>query len=139
MAEVKTRKNDASVIEFINSIEDESKRQDSLALLKLFEACTGEKAAMWGGSIIGFGSYHYKSERSSQEGDWPLTSFSPRKQNLTIYISTGFEPYGAQLEKLGKHTTSKGCLYIKHLSDVDVEILKFLITDSAKRTKERYA
>jgi hypothetical protein len=134
MAELKTQKNDSSVLDFINSAEDEGKKKDSLELLKIFEECTGEKPAMWGGSIIGYGSYHYKSERSSQEGDWPLTGFSPRKQNLTIYISTGFDAYAAELEKLGKHKTSKGCLYIKRLSDVDVNVLKFLIKDSAKRT-----
>lgn len=139
MAELKTQKNDASVIDFINTVDDETKKQDSLVLLKIFEECTGEKAAMWGGSIIGFGSYHYKSARSSQEGDWPLTGFSPRKQNLTIYISTGFDNYTKELEKLGKHTTSKGCLYIKRLSDVDLETLKFLIKDSAKRTREQHS
>lgn len=139
MAEPKTQKNDASVIDFIKSVDDESKRQDSLALLKIFEECTGEKAVMWGGSIIGFGTYHYKSERSSQEGDWPLTGFSPRKQNLTIYVGTGFDAYAAELQKLGKHKTSKGCLYIKRLADVDLPTLKFLIKDSAKRTKEMYS
>lgn len=139
MAELKTQKNDSSVVDFINSVEDEAKKRDSLDLLKIFEECTGEKPAMWGGSIIGFGSYHYKSERSSQEGDWPLAGFSPRKQNLTIYIMSGFDKYPSQLEKLGKHKTSKGCLYIKRLSDVDIDILKFLIKDSAKRTQESHA
>lgn len=139
MAELKTHKNGASVIDFIDTVDDETKRQDSLALLKIFEECTGEKAAMWGSSIIGFGSYHYKSERSSQEGDWPLTGFSPRKQNLTIYISPGRDMYAAQLQKLGKHKTSKGCLYIKRLTDVDLPTLKFIIKDSAKRTKEMYS
>lgn len=139
MAEPKTQKNSASVTDFINTVSDGTKRQDSLALLKIFEECTGEKAAMWGSSIIGFGSYHYKSERSSQEGDWPLTGFSPRKQNLTIYISTGFDAYAAELHKLGKHKTSKGCLYIKQLSDIDLPTLKFLIKDSIKRTKEMHS
>ncbi len=139
MAELKTQKNNASVLDFINRVDDEAKRQDSLALLKIFEDCTDEKGVMWGTSIIGFGQYHYKSERSSQEGDWPLTGFSPRKQNLTLYISTGFDPYTAELAKLGKYKTSKGCLYIKRLSDVDVEVLKLIITDSVKRTQQRYS
>lgn len=85
---------------------------------------------MWGTSIVGFGSYHYKSERSSQEGDWPLTGFSPRKQSLTIYVMPGFEHYQELLEKLGKHKTSKSCLYINKLSDVDMDILKKIIEKS---------
>lgn len=137
MAEPKTQKNDASVLDFINSVEDEGKRNDSLELLKIFEQVTGEKAVMWGTSIIGFGTYHYKSERSSQEGDWMLTGFSPRKQNLTLYIMTGFDDYASELKKLGKHKTSKGgCIYISHLSDIDVDVLRFLIKDSAERTKK---
>lgn len=135
MAELKTKRNDASVMEFLNSIKDEAKKQDSLALLQLFQDCTGEKPAMWGSSMIGYGSYHYKSERSSQEGDWPLVGFSPRQQNLTLYIMSGFDHYQDQLATLGKHKTSVGCLYIKRLSDVDLDTLKNIITDSAKRTK----
>lgn len=138
MAELKTQKNDASAIDFINSVEDETKKQDSLKLLTIFEESTGEKPVMWGASIIGYGMYHYKSERSTQEGDWPLTGFSPRKQNLTIYISTGFDAYATKLEKLGKHKTSKGCLYIKRLSDIDLNVLKFLIKDSAQRTHKAH-
>jgi len=132
MAELKTKKNDASVIDFINALYDENKKQDSLKLLKIFEECTNEKPVMWGTSIIGFGSYHYKSERSSQEGDWPLTGFSPRKQNLTIYIMPGLDNYQKELLKLGKHKTSVSCLYIKKLSDINLDILKKVITDSAK-------
>lgn len=136
MAELKTQKNDASVLDFINTVDDETKKQDSLKLLEIFKEVTGEEPVMWGNSIIGFGSYHYKSERSSQEGDWLVTGFSPRKQNLTLYMTHGFDSYAAELEKLGKHTTSKGCLYIKRLSDVDIDVLKFLIKDSAKRLKQ---
>ncbi len=136
MAAIKTHKNDLSVLEFIHSLDDDAKKQDSLALLKIFEECTGEKPALWGTSIIGYGSYHYKSQRSSQEGDWPLTGFSPRKQSLTIYITPGFDAYQKELEKLGKHKTSVGCLYIKRLSDIDIDILKYLIKDSAERTKQ---
>ena len=113
MAKLKTQKNNSSVIDFIKSVEDQTKRQDSLELLKIFEECTNEKPAMWGNSIVGFGSYHYKSERSTQEGDWPLTGFSPRKQNLTIYIMPGFDIYQKELENLGKFKTSVSCLYVK--------------------------
>ena len=139
MAELKTKKNSGSVMAFIDGLEDEVKREDSKVLVKLFEEVTGEKATMWGTSIVGFGSYHYKSERSTQEGDWPLTGFSPRKANLSIYIMPGFSDFGALLKKLGKHKVSKGsCLYIKRLSDIDLDILKSLIKDSVKIMKKRY-
>ena len=137
MAELKTLKNDASVLDFINALDDETKKQDCLELLKIFEQCTSEKASMWGTSIIGFGSYHYKSERSSQEGDWPLTGFSPRKQNLTIYIMPGFNKYQKELSSLGKHKTSVSCLYIKKLADIDLEVLKSIITDATKEMRKR--
>jgi hypothetical protein len=138
MAELKTQKTNASVLDFINAVDDEAKRQDSLALLKIFEDCIGEKPVMWGSSMIGFGQYHYKSERSSQEGDWPVAAFSPRKQNLTVYVFPGFERYAKQLADFGKYKASKGCLYFKRLSDIDVDTLKFLIKDSAKRVKQLY-
>ena len=91
MSTIKTVVNDASVEEFIGKVQDEAKKKDSFTLLKLFSKITGEKPKMWGSSIIGFGKYHYKSERSKQEGDWPLTGFSPRKQSLTLYIMLGFD------------------------------------------------
>lgn len=139
MAELKTKKNNASVIDFINSVTDETKKQDSLNLLKIFEKCTNEKPIMWGDSIIGFGSYHYKSVRSSQEGDWPLTGFSPRKQNLTIYIMPGFDAYNNELSKLGKHKTSVSCLYIKKLDDIDITMLQKIIKLSFEEMKKRYS
>lgn len=138
MAELKTKVNDASVKDFLNTIPEEIKRKDSFALLEIFEKITGEKAKMWGTSIVGFGKYHYKSERSSQEGDWPLTGFSPRKQSLTLYIMPGFEGVDAFLEKLGKHSTSKACLYIKRLSDIDENVLKKLIEKSFIEAKKKY-
>lgn len=138
MAELKTQKNDASVEGFVNSIDDDSKRLDSLKLLEIFDECTGEKPAMWGKSMVGYGSYHYKSERSSQEGDWMMTGFSPRKQNLTIYIIPGFSKYQNELAKLGKHKTSVSCLYIKRLSDINLEILKKIISDSFVTMKKSY-
>lgn len=138
MAELKTQKNNASVKDFINSVEDEQKRNDCYELVKLFEEVTKETATMWGTSIIGFGQYHYKSERSSQEGDWLLTGFSPRKQNITIYIIPGFDSYQKELEHIGKHTTAKSCLYIKRLSDIDTGQLKKIIADSVIKMKKLY-
>ncbi len=138
MAELKTQKNSASVLDFINSVEDVVKRQDSLNLLEIFKQCTGDEPAMWGTSIVGYGSYHYKSERSSQEGDWPMIGFSPRKQNLTIYIMPGFDRFKDELAKLGKHKTSVSCLYIKKLADVDEKTLKKIITDAYQSMKKQY-
>ena len=130
MSEQKTKPTSQSVREFLDGVVPEQKRQDSFALLEMFEKITGEKAVMWGTSIVGFGQYHYKSERSRQEGDWMLVGFSPRKQNLTLYIMHGNKDNPA-LEKLGKHKTSGGdmggCLYINKLSDVDQKVLSKLI------------
>lgn len=139
MGTLKTTVNDASVDDFINRVSDETKRSDSYKLLEIFSKITGEKPKMWGSSIIGFGQYHYKSERSTQEGDWPLTGFSPRKQNLTLYFMLGFDDYTALLQKLGKHKTSVGCLYIQKLKDVDEGVLKDLIKHSYMAMKERYS
>jgi len=138
MAELKTKQNNKSVIDFINSVENKTRRRDGLVLLKLFEKITGEKAKMWGTSIIGFGKYHYKSERSNQEGDWPLTGFSPRKQNLTLYVMSGFDGIDDLLKKLGKHKKSVGCLYLNKLEDVDLEILKILIKNSFEKMKKNH-
>ncbi len=131
MAELKTQVNDASVDSFLNTIEDPAKKADSFTLLEMFSKQTGEAPKMWGPSIIGFGQYHYKSERSSQEGDWMLTGFSPRKQSLSLYLSvTGFDDLSELLSKLGKHKIGKGCLYINKLEDVDLNILESLIKQS---------
>jgi hypothetical protein len=138
MAEIKTKVTKASVLDFIRSVPDEQKRKDALVLLDMFKTITGEKPKMWGPSIIGFGSYHYQSEKSSQQGDWPLTAFSPRKQNLTLYIMLGFADYSDTLKKLGKHKTSVGCLYINKLSDVDLLVLKQLIKKSFLAMKKKY-
>lgn len=137
MAELKTLPNDASAKDFLNALTDEVKKRDSLTLLELFTKVTGQKPKMWGTSIVGFGQYHYKSERSTQEGDWPLIGFSPRKQNLTLYFMHGFTDYQDQLEKLGKHKTSVGCLYINKLADVDLSILEKLIERSYLDAKEK--
>lgn len=144
MAEPKTKATKDSVLKFLNSVEPKDKRADGLVLLKLFEKNTGEKAVMWGSAIVGFGKYHYKSEKSAQEGDWMLTGFSPRKQNLTLYILHGNDKnQGGLLSKLGKHTTSAGamggCLYINKLSDVDLKVLASLITKSYQYVKKAHA
>ena len=136
MAELKTLPNDASVEDFINEVPVETKRKDSFALLELYSSITGQKPKMWGTSIIGFGQFHYKSERSSQEGDWPLAAFSPRKQTLTLYFMPGFDKHTELLSKLGKHKTSKGCLYINKLSDVDNGVLAALIKAGYVEAKE---
>lgn len=136
MGEPKTKVNDGSVQDFISSIENDARRDDSRTLLNLFTKVTGHEPKMWGASIIGFGQYHYKSEKSRQEGDWMITGFSPRKQNLTLYIMHGFDAYGDLLDKLGKHKTSKGCLYINKLSDVDIAILEKIITVSFEDMKK---
>lgn len=129
MAELKTKRTNVNPKDFLNTIEPEQKRKDAFALLDLFEKVTKEKGVVWGTSIIGFGKYHYKSERSSQEGDWFYVGFSPRKQNLTLYIMHGNKD-NKDLEKLGKCKTSMGCLYVNKLSDLDQKILEKLIKNS---------
>ena len=141
MAELKTKVTKESPLPFLNSIEPEEKRVDGLALLKMFEKVTGEKGVMWGTSIVGFGKYHYKSEKSSQEGDWMLVGFSPRKQNLTLYIMHGNKDSSELLNKLGKHKMSggiDGCLYINKLNDVDQKVLALLIKKSYQYMKKTH-
>ena len=133
-AELKTKVNKASVTAFLNKIESEQKRKDSFEILKIMQQVSKEKPKMWGPSIIGFGSYHYKYE-SGREGDMPLIAFSPRKQYLTLYVLTGADHEASLLNKLGKHARSKVCLYIKKLSDVDMNALKDLIAKSFKASK----
>lgn len=136
---IKTVVNDASVEGFIDSVDNEIKRQDSYKLLEIYKRATKQAPKMWGSSIIGFGQYHYKSERSSQEGDWPLAGFSPRKQSLTLYVMCGFADYSDLLKDLGKYKTSKACLYIHKLSDVDVDKLETFIERSYQDSKKRLA
>ena len=136
MTELKTKVNSGSVTDFLNSVPDDEKRKDSFELLEIYKKITGEEAKMWGTSMVGFGMYHYKSERSSQEGDWPLAAFSPRKQNLTLYVMPGMYVAEKSFDNLGKHSKSKGCLYIKRLSDVDMEVLKKIIEESYTRSKK---
>lgn len=137
MAELKTKVNDASVDEFLSTVEDEGIRADCHAIVDLMRIATKAEPKMWGSSIIGFGSYHYKYA-SGREADWMLIGFSPRAKNITLYIMAGFEQYDEMLQKLGKFTTGKSCLYIKHLSDVHVPMLKKLIQASVKHLKQTH-
>lgn len=138
MYEQKTKKTGASVKDFIASIADEQKRKDSLALVKMMQEVTKEKPYLWGSSIIGFGKYHYKYA-SGHKGDSCITGFSPRKTNLTIYITPGFKEYKELLQKLGTHKVSGGaCLYIKKLSDIDTSVLKKIIAASVRDMKKKY-
>ena len=133
--ELKTKVNDASVTKFLNSVDDEQKRNESFEILKLMQQITKEEPKMWGASIVGFGSYHYKGA-GGREGDWMLIGFSPRKQNLTLYLMHGFDAHADLLKKLGKFTTGMGCLYIRKLDDVDRKVLKQLVQASVKRMKQ---
>ncbi len=136
MAQNKTTPNDQNIEQFLNAVEDEQKRKDSFALLELMKEVTGIEPRMWGSSIIGFGSYHYKYE-SGREGDTILAGFSPRKQNLTIYNMGSIQPDDELLKKLGKYSRGGGCLYIKRLADVDLPTLKRLIEQSVKHGQEQ--
>jgi hypothetical protein len=131
MAEPKTKPTDRDVEDFLNSVQDEKKRQDSFTILRLMEEATGEEPQMWGDSIIGFGLYKYKYA-SGREGEWFLTGFSPRVQNLTLYIMSGFDQYEVLLGQLGKYKTGKSCLYINKIEDVDLQTLKDLVEQSVE-------
>jgi hypothetical protein len=131
MPELKTKRNEQSVEAFLKGISDEKKRRDSFAILALMRKVTKAEPKMWGTSIVGFGSYQYKY-KSGRGGEWFLTGFSPRKQNLTLYIMPGVQRYGELLKKLGKHKTGKGCLYVNTLDDVDLAVLEKLIRQSLK-------
>jgi hypothetical protein len=133
MAKMKTTANEASIEEFLGNVKDEQKRKDSLEIVNMMKQVTKEEPKMWGSAIIGFGSYHYKYD-SGREGDMMRIGFSPRSQNITLYIGLGDNPDNPLLEKLGKHTTGKGCLYIKKLADVDRNVLETLIAESFERT-----
>ena len=133
---IKTRKNQKSVVKFLGSIETVEKRSDSKELLTILEQATGEQPAMWGERIVGFGVYHYKSERSSQERDWFYVGFSPTKQGLSIYIMSLYDNYGEDLKKLGKHNKGVCCLRVKRLSDIDIKVLQKIIKAATKDIKK---
>jgi hypothetical protein len=134
MAELKTKKTEKSVEDFLSSVPAEDVRDDCFALVKLMTKVTGEKPRMWGPGIVGFGQYHYRYD-SGHEGDMCLAGFSPRKQNITVYVTPGTD---AVMEKLGKHKAGKGCIYIKRLQDIDTKTLATLIERSVASLKKQY-
>ena len=139
MAEIKTKQTNADVREFINQfVDSEQKRKDSFELIKLMQEFTGFKPKMWGPSMIGFGVYHYKSERSRQEGDWPLVGFSPRKAAISLYVYTGAKEHEYLLKDLGKFTMGKACIYVKKLADIDQDALKRLMKVSIDYIQKKY-
>lgn len=139
MAELKTKQHDADVNEFIHAFADtEQKRADSFELIALMREFTGYEPRMWGDSIIGFGSYHYKSERSRQEGDWPLVGFSPRKTAISLYIYAGYPGQEAMLKDLGKFKMGKSCIYVKKLSEIDREALRKIVESTVDFLKTKY-
>lgn len=132
MAELKTKPTAASVTKFLNSVADKTRREDCFTVLEMMRDATKEEPTMWGSSIVGFGLHRYKYA-SGREGEWPIAAFSPRKNDLTLYFTPGFENDSELIERLGKHKTSKSCLYIKKLSDVDPKVLKQLVAKSVKK------
>jgi hypothetical protein len=139
MAEIKTKQTDVDVTQFVNSFaETEQKRADSFELLKLMHDFTGFEPKMWGQSIIGFGSYHYKSERSRQEGDWPLVGFSPRKAAISLYVYMGTKEQELLLKEFGKFKIGKGCIYVKKLADIDMEVLKKIMKETIDFLQANY-
>src|SRR5262245_6761030 len=132
MSDLKTQPTDQDVELFLDSIVDAQQRQDSRTIAEIMREITGVAPCMWGSSIVGFGSYHYRYA-SGREGDWPLTGFSPRKQNLTLYLSYGFDQHHELLERLGKYKVGKACLYLKRLDDVDLAALREIIRQSVEQ------
>lgn len=137
MYEQKTKETDNSVIEFIESVDSPKKREDAYKLLDIFTETTGFPAKMWGPSIIGFGTYHYKYE-SGHEGNAPLVGFSPRKAKISLYFAPGEPKREEMLQRFGKHTTGKACVYVNKVADIDVEVLNELINQSVKFLQETY-
>ena len=139
MSTIKTKQTDADVHEFIRTFaQTEQRRQDGFALLELMREATGYEPKMWGPSIIGFGSYHYRSERSRQEGDWPLVGFSPRKAAISLYVFTGNPKHEYLLENLGKFKRGKACLYANKLADINLDELKKLIVATVEYMRTKY-
>ena len=132
-AEIKTKPTVASVEDFINTVEGEQKRKDSFALLDMMKAATGEEPILWGSAIIGFGHKRYKSERSGREVDWFRIGFSPRKANLSLYLTVSMGEHNAALKSLGEHKTGGRCIYINKLQDVNLEVLQEMIETAANR------
>lgn len=137
MAELKTKKTNASVTAYLNGIADPQKRADCKAIAKMMREATGNRPRMWGSSIVGYGSYEYKYA-SGHEGSWAICSFSPRAQNIVVYIMPGFSKFKKLINKLGKYKTGKSCLYIRKLEDVDKKVLQDLIAGSVKEMRRKY-
>ena len=139
MSEIKTKPGDSDIDKFLMSVEPVKKRADAIELKKLFDSVVKEKPSLWSNNMIGYGSYHYKSDRSKQEGDWPLTAFSPRKQYIAIYIMSHVSNYKDLLSKLGKFKISSGsCIYVNKIEDINLDVLKELITTSVSDMKKTY-
>lgn len=132
LAQIKTKENESSVEDFINSVGDEGKRKDSFAVLTLMQKLTKQKPKMWGSSLIGFGNKRYKSPKTGREVDWFIIGFSPRKANLSLYLTVDINKHAELLKKLGKHKTGAGCLYINKLEDIDLKVLQELISEAVK-------
>ena len=137
MSDLKIKPTDFSVEDFLNSVDDEEKRADCFAILKLMKKVTGDQPRMWGPGMVGFGSYHYKYD-SGREGDWFHTGFAPRKKEVTVYIMPGFSRYDDLMLKLGKYRTGKACLYLKRLEDIDVDVLSELVEQSVAHMRSIY-
>ena len=137
MSELETLQHEGDVEAFLDSVENPRRREDARRLLELMREITGEAPKMWGSSIVGFGSYRYKYA-SGREGDWMLTGFSPRKQNLTVYVMPGFSEFAGLLAKLGKHKIGKSCLYLNRLADIDTDILAEILGESVAVMRKRY-
>ncbi len=136
MAELKTKEDETPVKKFIASVPDEQKRKDALAIVEMMKEATKLEPKMWGASIIGFGSFHYKYA-SGHEGDTCLMGFSPRKQNISLYLPGGHAAYSNELKQLGKHKTGKGCLYINKLADVDTNVLRNIFKKGAQSSASK--
>lgn len=137
MYELKTKENEASVKEFISAVDPDYRRADCETLYELMQEVTGDEGAMWGGNIVGFGKYSYKYA-SGHSGEWFLTGFAPRKQNLTIHVMAGFDDYSTLMDRLGKYKIGKSCLYVKRLEDVDMNVLRELVSESVKAMRANY-
>jgi hypothetical protein len=137
MSENKTKPTDESVRAHLDAVADDERRADCYRVLEIMQAATGEEPRMWGRGMVGFGSYHYRYE-SGREGDWFVTGFAPRKNDLTLYIMAGFDRYDELMARLGKHSTGKSCLYLKRLSDVDVDVLTELVSRSVAHMRSTY-
>lgn len=136
MSDLKTKRNKKNAVDFIKCVEDDVRREDARRILTIMQGITGEKPAMWGDSIVGFGSYRYRYD-SGREGEWFLTGFSPRKANLVLYLMSGFSQLQHYLDHLGKHKTGKSCLYITRLENIDLDVLESMIRKSIEIVRER--